>query len=65
MKREDHLRRTTENDIAMALASGPVRRWPQDEGELLAIFNQILDWKTGAAEADARVLRLPGDRTIS
>ncbi|GLK44991.1 MULTISPECIES: hypothetical protein [Novosphingobium] len=59
MKLEDHLRGTTENDIEMALASGPVGRWPQDEGELLALFNLILDWKIGVIDADAGVLQVP------
>jgi hypothetical protein len=36
------LRRTSEEDIAEALQSLPNIRWPQDERDLLTLFNRPL-----------------------
>lgn len=43
------LRDTSEDNIVQALLSSPVYNWPQDERELLILFNHILDLRIAAA----------------
>lgn len=48
MKTATRLRSTTEEDIARALASLSPASWPQDEKDLLVLFNRLLDLKIGS-----------------
>lgn len=55
------LRQPTLEDVERALAETPQRRWPQDEDELLGLFNLMLErvltpdyeWRAGAGRMSA------------
>lgn len=42
-----NLRAATENDVIAALRGASFGNWPQDEADLLELFNRMLDVKLG------------------
>lgn len=59
------LRGISEEDIAQALLSLPASHWPQDERDLLLLFNQVIDRRFAALSCNGSGARPPGTKELS
>lgn len=59
------LRGISEEDIAQALVSSPASHWPQDERDLLVLFNRVIDRKFASLSCEESGASPPGTKNMS